>query len=46
MLMFLRYRQYFTKANFGTGELSGKMLLVRIIKNDKIYAYFRSGQVY
>ncbi len=30
---------------FGFGTLSGKMLLVRIIENDKIDAYFRSGSV-
>ena len=27
---------------FGFGALPGKMLLVRIIENDKIEAYFRS----
>ena len=27
----------------GPGTLSGKMLLVRIIENDKIDAYFRAG---
>ena len=27
----------------GSGALPGKMLLVRIIENNKIYAYFRSG---
>ncbi len=26
----------------GLGALPGKMLFVRIIENDKIYAYFRS----
>ena len=30
---------------FGSGAHSGKMLLVRIVENDKIYAYFRAGQV-
>ncbi len=29
--------------NFGSGELSGKMLLVRIVKNNKINDYL--GQV-
>ena len=29
----------------GSGALCGKMLLVRIIENNKIGAYFRSGQV-
>jgi len=29
----------------GSGALSGKMLVVRIIKNIKLYAYFRSGYV-
>ncbi len=28
---------------FGCGEVSVKMLLVRIIENNKIDAYFRSG---
>ena len=28
---------------FGSGVLPGKMLLVRIIENNKIDAYFRSG---
>ena len=27
----------------GSGAHSGKMLLVRIIENDKIDAYFRAG---
>ncbi len=30
---------------FGSGALSGKMLLVRIIENDKINVNFRSGWV-
>ncbi len=29
----------------GSGALPGKMLFVRIIENNKIYAYFRSGWV-
>ncbi len=29
----------------GSGELNGKMLLVRIIENDKAYVYFMSGWV-
>ena len=29
--------------NSGSGALPGKMLLVRIIENNKIEAYFRSG---
>ena len=28
---------------FGSGALSGKILLVRIIENNKIDAYFRAG---
>ena len=28
---------------FGSGTLSGKILFERIIKNNKIYDYFRSG---
>ncbi len=31
------------KTFFESGALSGKMLFVRIIKNYKVYAYFRSG---
>ena len=27
----------------GSGALSGKMLLIRIMENNKIYAYLRSG---
>ncbi len=27
----------------GSGALSGKMLLVRIIVNNKIYIYFKAG---
>ncbi len=27
----------------GSGELSGKMLLVRIVENNKIGAFFRAG---
>ncbi len=30
---------------FGSGALSGKMLLVRIVKNNEIDAYFRAGYV-
>ncbi len=29
----------------GSGALSGKMLLVRIVENNKIDAYFRAGRV-
>ena len=29
----------------GSGALSGKMLLVRIIENNEIDAHFREGQV-
>ena len=32
-------------ANNGSGVLSGKMLLVRIIENNKIDAFFRAGKV-
>ncbi len=28
---------------FGSGSLSGKLLLVRIVKNIQIDAYFRAG---
>ncbi len=29
----------------GSGALSDKILLVRIVENDKIYDYFRVGKV-
>jgi len=29
-------------SEFGSGALSGKMLLVRIVENNKIDAYFRA----
>ncbi len=32
----------FIKTN-GSGALSGKILLLRIIENNNIYAYFRAG---
>ncbi len=28
---------------YGSGALSGEMLLLRIVENDKINAYFRAG---
>ena len=31
--------------SFGSGALSGKMLLVRKVENDIIYAYYRAGWV-
>ncbi len=34
---------HYINNNLGSGEPSGKMLLVRIIENNKIDAYFRSG---
>ena len=33
----------FSKKHIGSGVLSGKMLLVRIVENNKIDAYFRAG---
>ena len=30
---------------FGSGILTGKMLLIRIIENNKINAYFRSVKI-
>ncbi len=30
---------------FGSGALSGKMLLVRILENNKVNAYFKAGKV-
>ena len=33
------------KSNNGSGALSDKMLLVRIVENNKIDAYFRAGWV-
>ena len=35
----------FNQSNVGSGALNGKMLLVRIIENNKIYDYFRSDKV-
>ena len=32
------------ETNIGSGALPSNMQLVRNIENDKIYAYFRSGQ--
>ncbi len=29
--------------NKGSGAIKGKMLLLSIIENNKVYAYFRSG---
>ncbi len=37
--MYLREFSYY----FGYGAISGKMLLVRIVENNKIDAYFRAG---
>ncbi len=36
-------RKIVFKTILGSGVVSGKMLLVRIIENNKNYAYFRSG---
>ncbi len=39
-------REYNTKCFnllFGSGALSGKMLLVRIVENNKVNAEFRAG---
>ena len=33
------------KVIFGSGALSAEMLLVRIIKNNRIFAYFRTSKV-
>ena len=38
----LNKRDFFVTKIFGYGALSGKMLLPRIIENNKIDAYFRS----
>ncbi len=40
---FLDIQYNFVIKTLGSGALSGKMLLVRIIENNKIDAYFRSG---
>ena len=37
------YKQQIIYEGFGSGALSGKMLLVRIIENNKVSAYFRAG---
>ena len=34
-----------TMSRFGSGALPGKMLLVRIIENNKIDVYFWTGRV-
>ena len=34
---------YLEREKLGSGALSGKILLVRIVENDKIDAYFRVG---
>ncbi len=39
----LQWMYYWQNDMLGSGALSGKMLLVRIVKNNKIYAYFRAG---
>ena len=36
-------KAFYFKTFFGSGALSGKMLLVRIIENNKIDIYFRAG---
>ena len=40
-----RYRRPHHAKLFGSGALSGKILLVRIVENNKIDAYFRAGLV-
>ena len=39
----INFIPYFNSRNLGSGELSGKILLVRIIENNKIDDYFRAG---
>ncbi len=34
---------FLIRKTFGSGALYGKMLLVRIVENNKINAYFRAG---
>ncbi len=40
-----KYSIEFIKVFFWSGALSGKMLLVGIVENNKIDAYFRAGYV-
>ena len=37
------FRTYMLIYKVGSGVLSGKMLLVRIVENNKMYAYSRVG---
>ncbi len=43
MSMKCRFFKIFAIKNIRSGELPSKMLLIRIIENNKIYAHFRSG---
>ncbi len=38
----MKYQKVSNKI-FGSGALSGKMFLVRIVENNRIDAYFRAG---
>ena len=41
----MRHNNNNLKTFLGSGALSGKMLLVRIVENDRIDAYFRTDLV-
>ncbi len=41
--MFLTFKKL--RINLGSGTLPGKMMLISIIGNNKIYDYFRSSYV-
>ncbi len=43
--LFYQYELKVDIVKLGSGPLSGKILLVRIIENNKIDAYFRAGKV-
>ncbi len=39
----IRYINCWLDKNLGSSALSGKILLVKMVENDKIDAYFRAG---
>ncbi len=40
---YLQIKMWFFSSLLGSGALSSKLLLVRIVENNKIDAYFRAG---
>ena len=43
IIILVLYMMLFIESYMGSGALCGKMLLVRIIENNEIDAYFRPG---